>query len=151
MAGLANLTSGYGIGMNTDKTHAVPEGLNFGALWSEGGQGRMGVPPWRDPQRYIDNSPLFQADRITTPLMLVHGDLDFVNVNEAEQLFAALHRQGKDVQLVRYWGEGHTYQSPGNIIDMWERIFAFLEEAPGMAAKDPAASRASPGEAPGRP
>ena len=58
----------------------------------------MGVPPWRDPQRYIDNSPLFWAHQITTPLMLVHGDLDFVNVNEAEQLFAALHRDGKDVQ-----------------------------------------------------
>ncbi len=128
MDGPANLTSGYGIGMNQDKAYAVPEGLNFGALWSEGGQGRMGVPPWRDPQRYIDNSPLFWAHRITTPLMLVHGDLDFVNVNEAEQLFAALHREGKDVQLVRYWGEGHVYASPGNIVDMWNRIFEFLDQ-----------------------
>lgn len=151
MAGLANLTSGYGIGMNTDKTHAVPEGLNFGALWSEGGQGRMGVPPWRDPQRYIDNSPLFQADKITTPLMLVHGDLDFVNVNEAEQLFAALHRQGKDVQLVRYWGEGHTYQSPGNIADMWDRIFTFLEQVPGMSGRDPVAGRTPASVAPASP
>src|SRR3546814_4143321 len=91
----------------------------------------MGVPPWRDPQRYIDNSPLFWAHQIETPLLLIHGDLDFVNVNEAEQLFAALHRQGKDVQLVRYWGEGHTYLSPGNIIDMWDRIFAFLAECLG--------------------
>jgi dipeptidyl aminopeptidase/acylaminoacyl peptidase len=140
LAGLANLSSGYGIGMNTDKTFAVPEGLNFGALWSEGGQGRMGVPPWKDPQRYIDNSPLFQADKITTPLMLIHGDLDFVNVNEAEQLFAALHRQGKDVQLVRYWGEGHTYLSPGNIEDMWARIFAFLDES---GLRGPAQGQAS--------
>src|SRR3546814_2020164 len=85
--------------MNQRKAFEVPEGLNFGALWSEGGQGRMGVPPWRDPQRYIDNSPLFWAHQIETPLLLIHGDLDFVNVNEAEQLFAALHRQGKDVQL----------------------------------------------------
>ena len=128
MDGPSNLTSGYGIGMNQNKAYAVPEGLNFGALWSEGGQGRMGVPPWRDPQRYIDNSPLFWAHQITTPLMLIHGDLDFVNVNEAEQLFAALHRDGKDVQLVRYWGEGHVYTSPGNIIDMWNRIFEFLDQ-----------------------
>src|SRR3546814_13190920 len=78
--------------MNQRKAFEVPEGLNFGALWSEGGQGRMGVPPWRDPQRYIDNSPLFWAHQIETPLLLIHGDLDFVNVNEAEQLFAALHR-----------------------------------------------------------
>jgi Dipeptidyl aminopeptidases/acylaminoacyl-peptidases len=54
-----------------------------------------------------------------------------VNVNEAEQLFAALHRQGKDVQLVRYWGEGHIIQSPANIADLWQRIFAFLEEQLG--------------------
>ena len=128
MDGPSNLTSGYAIGMNQDKAYAVPEGLNFGALWSEGGQGRMGVAPWRDPQRYIDNSPLFWAHQITTPLMLIHGDQDFVNVNEAEQLFAALHREGKDVQLVRYWGEGHTYSSPGNIKDMWDRIFGFLDE-----------------------
>ncbi len=128
MDGPSNLTSGYAIGMNQNKAYAVPEGLNFGALWSEGGQGRMGVPPWRDPQRYIDNSPLFWAHQITTPLMLVHGDLDFVNVNEAEQLFAALHRDGKDVQLVRYWGEGHVYTSPGNITDMWNRIFEFLDQ-----------------------
>ncbi|KAF1717015.1 hypothetical protein CSC74_09140 [Pseudoxanthomonas yeongjuensis] len=139
MDGPSNLTSGYGIGMNQDKAYAVPEGLNFGALWSEGGQGRMGVPPWRDPQRYIDNSPVFWAHQITTPLMLIHGDLDFVNVNEAEQLFAALHREGKDVQLVRYWGEGHVYNSPGNITDMWNRIFEFLDQnlqsAPGAQKK----------------
>jgi dipeptidyl aminopeptidase/acylaminoacyl peptidase len=60
--------------------------------------------------------------------MLIHGDQDFVNINEAEQLFAALYRQGKDAQLLRYWGEGHEYSSPGNITDMWERIFVFLDE-----------------------
>ena len=131
LAGPANLTSAYAIGMHTTKATMVPEGLNFGAGWSEGGQGRMGVPPWENPQRYIDNSPLFSAHRVTTPLMLAHGDVDFVNVNEAEQLFTALHRQGKDVQLVRYWGEGHNIESPANIADLWQRIFAFLEEQLG--------------------
>src|SRR3546814_13803730 len=81
--GPANLTSGYAIGMNQRKAFEVPEGLNFGALWSEGGQGRMGVPPWRDPQRYIDNSPLFWAHQIETPLLLIHGDLDFVKIGRA--------------------------------------------------------------------
>ena len=134
MAGPSNLTSAYAIGMHTSKATTVPEGLNFGAMWSEGGQGRMGVPPWENPQRYIDNSPLFSAQKITTPLMLAHGDVDLVNVNEAEQLFTALHRQGKDVQLVRYWGEGHIIQSPANIADLWQRIFVFLDEQLGNAA-----------------
>jgi dipeptidyl aminopeptidase/acylaminoacyl peptidase len=139
LAGPSNLTSGYGFGMNANKAYAVPEGLHFGALWSEKGQGRMGTTPWEDPARYVANSPVFSSGRITAPLMLIHGDLDFVNVNEAEQLFSALHRQGKDVQLVRYWGEGHIIASPGNIADMWERIFTFLEQAPGMSGRDPVA------------
>jgi dipeptidyl aminopeptidase/acylaminoacyl peptidase len=50
-----------------------------------------------------------------------------------------LHREGKDVQLVRYWGEGHIYSSPGNIADMWNRIFEFLDQnlqsAPGSQKK----------------
>lgn len=127
MAGPANLTSGYAIGLNTDKATGVAAGLSFGAMWSEGGQGRMGVAPWQDPQRYIANSPLFHAQKITTPLMLVHGDYDFVNVNEAEQMFNALNRQGKDAQLVRYWGEGHVIRSPANIRDMWDRIFVWFD------------------------
>ncbi len=128
MAGPVNLTSSYAIGMSTVKVTAVASELAFGAMWSEGGQGRMGVPPWKDPPRYIKNSPLFSADKIQTPLMLVHGDYDFVNVNEAEQMFNALQRQGKDAQLLRYWGEGHIISSPANIRDLWERIFAWFDD-----------------------
>ena len=35
-------------------------------------------------------------------------------------------QQGED--FVRYWGEGHTIESPPNVLDMWARIFAWLEE-----------------------
>src|SRR3546814_19490260 len=98
--GPANLTSGYAIGMNQRKAFEVPEGLHFGALWSEGGQGRMGVPPWRDPQRSIANSPLFWAHPTETPLLLIHGDLAFVTGNDAEQLFSQPPRHGKAVHTV---------------------------------------------------
>lgn len=128
LAGLANLTSGYAIGLGAEKATSVAAGLAFGARWSEGGQGRMGVAPWRDPQRYIRNSPLFYADNIETPLMLVHGDYDFVNAGEAEQMFNALHRQGKDAIFLRYWGEGHVLRGPANIRDMWARIFAWFDD-----------------------
>lgn len=127
LAGPANLASAYAIGLSQGKATDVGSGLSFGVMWSEGGQGRMGVAPWQDPQRYIANSPLFHADKITTPLLLIHGDYDFVNVNEAEQMFNALHRQGKDAQLVRYWGEGHVIRSPANIRDMWDRVFAWFD------------------------
>ena len=126
--GVSNLTSGYSIGLSVDRAIAVAASTAFGVLWSEGGQGRMGVPPWKDPERYVRNSPLFSADRIQTPLMLIHGDDDFVDINQAQELFNALQRQGKDSELVRYWGEEHTFGSPANIRDMWQRIFAWFDD-----------------------
>lgn len=123
-AGMSNLTNNYG-DWGVWAVNYVPGGFDY-AAWHEHGQGRMGVPPWQDPQRYIDNSPLFSAHRIETPLLMFDGDLDYPD--QAEQLMTAMHRQGKDAIFVRYWGEGHVYQSPPNIVDMWQRIFAFLDE-----------------------
>lgn len=128
LAGPVNLTSGYAIGLSQGKATEVASGLSFGAMWSEGGQGRMGVAPWQDPERYVRNSPLFHADQVNTPLMLVHGEYDFVDVGQAEEMFNALHRQGKDAVFLRYWGENHVITSPANIRDMWQRIFGWFDE-----------------------
>ena len=38
-----------------------------------------------------------------------------------------LYRQGKRAEFVRYWGEGHVLESPANIRDMWQRIFAWFD------------------------
>jgi len=98
--------------------------------WSTGnveaGQVRLGVPPWRAPELYRKNSPIMAADRIETPLLLMTGDRDFPDQSEA--MFGALYRQGKDAILVTYWGEGHAFLSPGNVRDMYDRIFTFFEE-----------------------
>jgi dipeptidyl aminopeptidase/acylaminoacyl peptidase len=83
---------------------------------------RMGLGPQQDPEQYRRNSPLTYADRITTPLMLIHGDLDPVPMAQSEALFKRLKRQGNEAMLVRYWGEGHTIQSPANLVDVWQRI-----------------------------
>ena len=48
-------------------------GDNFPVRWSEKGQVRMGQPPWSDLRRYLDNSPYYRADRIRTPLLIIHG------------------------------------------------------------------------------
>lgn len=127
LAGVANLTSTYGLMAPVMKTTPIGD-LPQGMTWLERGQGRMGVAPWQDPQRYIANSPLFHAHKVETPLLLIHGEFDFVNVAEPEQMYYALYRQGKDVQFLRYWGEGHNINSPANIRDMWERIFAWLDK-----------------------
>jgi dipeptidyl aminopeptidase/acylaminoacyl peptidase len=134
---------------------AAPE---EGPLWNwsagagEQGQNGMAVPPWRDAFRYARNSALLQAGRIQTPLLLIHGEQDGIVISHAEAMFAALYRQGKDAQLATYWGEGHLFNSPGNIRDMWGRALAFLAEhlapATGVTAANPEPASASSGPRP---
>jgi dipeptidyl aminopeptidase/acylaminoacyl peptidase len=118
--------------------------------WSSGavetGQEEMGAPPWRDPQRYLANSPIMAADRIHTPLLLIHGEQDAVPLTQSEAMFSALYRQDKDAILVTYWGEGHAFTSPGNIRDLFARAFAFLDAH--LTPAGGAATLASPGPGP---
>lgn len=117
-----------------------------GAGWSERGQGAMGGPPWNRSETYIRNSPFFRAGSITAPVLLVHGDLDFVPLTEAESVFTALWRQNKDVQLVTYWGEHHLFSSPGVIRDLWSRVEAWFASTigPPPARLTPSMSSALP-------
>lgn len=126
-------------------TRLAPE-MGFGPAsyfaWAETGQGGLGVTPWTDPARYIAASPVYQAGRIRTPLLIVAADNDPSPLAGAEQLFMALARQEKDAELVTYWGEGHVVGSPANLRDFYERIFSWLERTasnPRMRC-DPAGS-----------
>jgi dipeptidyl aminopeptidase/acylaminoacyl peptidase len=99
-AGTGNLISGYG--------HLLPDGSNPGITWSESGQGRMGGTPWEFRERYVENSPIFYLDRVTTPLLIVHGERDeAVPAFLADEVFSGLRRLGRAVTYVRYTGEGH--------------------------------------------
>ncbi|MGH7560248.1 MAG: prolyl oligopeptidase family serine peptidase [Gemmatimonadales bacterium] len=92
------------------------------------------APPWEEPARYRENSPITRVASIRTPLLLIHGDADFIPVQQAEEMFSALYRQDRRVRLVRYAGEGHTISARANVLDMWRRIAAWLEETmPGRA------------------
>lgn len=126
LMGVSDLATIYGE-MDSFDRHIDPElaALN-GPHWTEESQLRMGVPPWVDPDRYVRNSPFFAADKIDTPLLIVAGDLDFVS-QQSEMMFTALNRQAKRAEFVRYLGEEHALQSPANILDMWNRIFAWLD------------------------
>ena len=95
---------------------------------------RMDVPPWRDAERYVRNSPLFAADRVQTPLLIIQGDMDYVPLQQGEQFFNALYREGKRARFVRYWGEGHIIQSPANIRDMSQQIYGWFDEFLSPAA-----------------
>lgn len=64
--------------------------------------------PWSHRQLYVDQSPLFNADKIHTPLLLLHGTDDTnVPIVESLQMFTALKLLGRDVALVEVKGENH--------------------------------------------
>jgi len=113
------------------------EGLNVAAsyAWAENGQGRMGVAPWKAPGRYIANSPIYQADRVNVPMLIIGADRDFSPIEQGEQLFSALFRQGKDAQLITYWGEGHVIGSPANLRDFYARVIGFLSDNLAVKAR----------------
>ena len=119
-------------------------GMAGSARWSETGQGRMGTHPWGDLRRYIENSPYYQADRIHTPLLLLHGDSDTTcPVEDAGKMFNALRRFGRTAELAVYEGEGHTITgwSLVNAVDAVTRMLSFLEEHVRGGSKDPEGSR----------
>lgn len=118
---------------------ALEEGfpLTLGFGWAEGGQGKMRTGPQAAPERYRRSSPYYQADDIRDPLLLIHGDIDPVLAINSERMFTQLHRRGRDVTLLRYWGEAHNLRSPGNIRDMWQRIAAWLGDRLSMGGAKP--------------
>jgi dipeptidyl aminopeptidase/acylaminoacyl peptidase len=127
-----------------------PEGgytTNWRTGGVEAGQTRLGVPPWRDPGRYVRNSPLYAADRIETPLLLAHGAQDQIPLAQSEAMYSALFRQGKDALLVTYWGALHNINSPGDVRDLYQRMFAFVDRYLGPPLS-PAASERSGSPAP---
>lgn len=127
LAGYTDLLGLYG---RLDARHRfsdVPNPL-WGPFTVEGQQPRMGVPPWKDLERYRRNSPYVHADKVTTPLLMIHGELDSIPLTEAEQFFVALNRLGKRAKLVRYLGEGHSYESPGNALDVYQHVLGWFDE-----------------------
>lgn len=128
MAGYSNLTSMYGqLAPRTMYESNAEEDL-FQMFYFEIGGANLGTTPWKSPFKYVQNSPLFFADRINTPLLIIQGDLDYVPIAQGEEMFHALYRQGKRARFLRYWGEGHVFSSPANIRDMYNKIFKWLEE-----------------------
>lgn len=135
LAGLSNLISLYGQFDARFRYTDRPQENLFQMSLTESAQVRMGGPPWEELNRYLRNSPIFQVDRVETPLMMIYGDLDYVAMQQGEEFFNSLYRQGKRARLVRYWGEGHVLESPANIRDMWARIFEWFEmHSPGGGA-----------------
>ncbi len=101
-AGISNLANYWGDGY-------------WGYSYSE--TATTGKYPYNAQEFYTNQSPLFNAAKITTPLLLLHGNKD-TNVPPAEshQMFAALKLQNKTVELIEIDGQDH------HILDYSKRI-----------------------------
>ncbi len=91
--GISNLTSYWGAGWWAFVNHGIATAGSF---------------PWNRPDIFADRSPIFHADKIKTPILLLHGDADInVPISESEQLFTALKLLGREVEFIRFRGEEH--------------------------------------------
>ncbi len=89
---------------------------------------RLGTTPYQERSRYIKETPIFHADKVTTPLLLMHNRLDgSINFNQGIEFFTALRRTGKKVWLLEYDDEGHSIQKPQNQKDYTIRLQQFFD------------------------
>lgn len=84
---------------------------------------RIDTPLYEDKLRYLENSPLWMADKITTPLFSWAGKNDpVVNSHQSMLLYSALRRLKRDHIMVLYPNEGHTLFNPANQADLTQKV-----------------------------
>lgn len=83
--------------------------------------------PWKNPELFVDHSPLFNADKIHTPLLFLHGAVDTnVPVGESIQMFTALKLLGRETALVVVDGQDHHIKDYQKRIQWQNTIFAWF-------------------------
>lgn len=108
---------------------------NLSSYWGHGwwGYGYSGVAsrgsfPWNNPELYVEHSPLYHADKITTPLLLIHGNADTnVPVGESHYMYTALKLLGKEVELVEFNGQDHHINTRQARFDWWNTTMAWFD------------------------
>lgn len=92
-AGISNVTSYWGEGYWGYSYNAIAAADSY---------------PWQNPELFTKQGSLFNADKINTPLLLLHGTVDTnVPIGESIQLFNALKILGKEVEFIQVEGEDH--------------------------------------------
>lgn len=119
-APVSNMTSAYG-------------GIRWGSGLSrmfqyERTQSRIGDDLWSARDKYIANSPLFFADKINTPLLILHNDDDgAVPWYQGIELFVALRRLEKPAWMLNYNGNPHWVMGEPNRRDFAIRMQQFFD------------------------
>ncbi|NDV95376.1 S9 family peptidase [Dysgonomonas sp. 521] len=91
-------------------------------------QSRIGVTMWEAPELYKENSPVFFADKVETPLLIMHNDKDgAVPWYQGIEYFMALRRLGKPVWMLQYNNEAHNLKERRNSKDLSIRLQQFFD------------------------
>jgi dipeptidyl aminopeptidase/acylaminoacyl peptidase len=111
----------------------------YGSLRGRGGNGysdaymfeisqnRMGGPPWDMPSVYIHNSPIFRADKIVTPLLMMANKADhLVAFGQSVELFTALRRLSRRAWLLQYDNGDHVVEG-NDALDLNTRIAQYFD------------------------
>jgi dipeptidyl aminopeptidase/acylaminoacyl peptidase len=117
---VSNMTSAYsGIRWGT----GLPRQFQY-----EQAQSRIGGSLWEYPMRFLENSPVFRADRVQTPLLMIHNDEDdAVPWYQGIEYYLALRRLGKEVYMFSYNGEKHGLRKRINQKDYTRRLQEFFD------------------------
>ncbi|MDP4529423.1 prolyl oligopeptidase family serine peptidase [Alkalimonas delamerensis] len=142
---LGNIGASYGgfmtmyLATQTDLFSASVSHAGISALSSYWGQGWWGFLysgiasrgsfPWNNHELYVGQSPLYMADKINTPLLLITGDSD-VNVpaGESHQMYTALKLLGRDVALVTIPGEDHHIIDREKRYVWWDHLLGWFDK-----------------------
>ncbi|MFG6191287.1 prolyl oligopeptidase family serine peptidase [Nonomuraea sp. JJY05] len=126
---MANWLAGHSDRYKAIVTHAALWNLDQFAGTTDAAmywQREMGEP---GSERYQLLSPHNSLDKITTPLLVIHGDKDYrVPIGEGLRLWWDLRRSEVESKFLYFPDENHWILKPGNIVAWYETVFAFLAQ-----------------------
>lgn len=88
----------------------------------------LGGPYWKNPAMYEKNNPVNFVDRWKTPMLVVHGGLDYrIPVTQGIAAFNTLQRKGIPSQFLYLPDENHWVLKPANSILWHDTVLAWLD------------------------
>ena len=134
---MTNWVAGHTDRFDAIVTHAGLWALDQQHTTTDGAQWKTGVfgTPEEHPDWYADNSPHNFIDKITTPMLIVHGNRDYrVPISEALRLWwdLARHHEGDPDSMphrfLQLTGENHWVLSPGNAEIWYDTVLGFCDQ-----------------------
>lgn len=95
---------------------------------TENGQLRMGKNMWERKNHYIENSPVFAADLVKTPLLIMHNKKDNnVPFSQGMEFYLSMRRLKKPCWLLEYVDGSHLVEKPNDKLDLTLRMTSFYD------------------------